>query len=116
MRGDHGAHPGVEVNFGSQGLCREFILWNVGQEASGIDKHTVSANGSNQRNIKLFHAMPQVFHLPDTSVNVVVVQAFLDPDGHCLHVASGHAAVGMQAFIHHYEVAGFFVHFPFIGR
>ena len=45
-------------------------------------------------------------HLADARPHVVDLNGLRQADRHRLHVAAGHAAIGVQPFVHHNEIAG----------
>ena len=49
--------------------------------------------------------LAQIAHLADARAHVVVLDRLVDADRHRLHVAPGHAAVGVQALVDHDQVA-----------
>src|SRR5450759_5068094 len=112
----HGADPGVAVDGGRQRLCRVVLLRNLRQKGSRVQEDAVTPNGQNDGHARVPKLFPQVEDLADARANVVVLHRFLDSDGHRLHVAAGHAAVRVQSFEGHQQVARRFGHFHIVHR
>ena len=49
--------------------------------------------------------LAQVAHLPHAGAHVVILHALGDADGKGFHIAPRHAAVGVQSFVDHHQVA-----------
>ena len=59
---------------------------------------------------------PRYSTCPMRGADVVVLDRFDDAAGHRLHVAAGHAAVGVQALVDDHQVAGFLVQCVVVQR
>ena len=46
---------------------------------------------------------------------MVIIDSFGNPNGEGFHITSGHPPIGMETFVHHDHVAGFFGHISFIN-
>jgi hypothetical protein len=65
----------------------------------------VPAHGLHDGHAPIRQQLAQVAHLPDARAHVVVLHRFFDADRQRFHVAAGHAAVGVQPFVDHHQVA-----------
>ena len=76
----------------------------------------MTANRQHYRNARIADLFAQVLDLPNAGMNVVVIDAFDDTDGKRFHVASGHAAIGVQALVDNDECAGALIQFGIVRR
>jgi hypothetical protein len=80
---------------------------NVWQHGRRIEKHGVATEWLHDRNAGVHQSLAEIVHLADAAPNVVLVDRLADPDGHRLHVTSGQAAVGVQAFKDDHQTSRF---------
>ncbi len=104
----HGADAGFEIEFGGQGLGGELDLRDVGQEPAGVEKDGMAADGLYDRDADRKQSLANVLDLADAGPYMVFLYRFVDPARHRFEIASGQAAIGMQPFIDHDQVPGFF--------
>ena len=76
----------------------------------------MAANRIDDRHAGLSEAAAQVLHLSDPGMNVVILDALGNTDRECFHVASGHAAVGVQPFVYNDHAAGSLIEFRIVHR
>ena len=74
-------------------------------EASCVEEDGVAADRQHDGDVPLREQLAEVAHLAHAGAHVLVLDGLLDADGEGLHVAAGHAAVGVQALVDHDEVA-----------
>ena len=67
------------------------------------------ADGLHDGHAGIDQLLAQVKHLAHAGADVVLVQRLLDARGQGFHVASGHAAVGVQPFVDHRQVGRVFI-------
>ncbi len=75
-------------------------------DALGVEEDGVAADRLHDGDVPVAEQFAEVAHLADARAHVVVLHRLLDADGDRLHVAAGHAAVGVQAFVDHDQVGG----------
>src|SRR5262245_41546473 len=85
------------------------LLLEVWIDRSGIEINGMSTDRPHDRDAPVNQLLPQIFNLHDPGADMIVLHRFDDPARHCLHIASSHAAVSMQAFVNHDQITGFLV-------
>ena len=108
--------PGVQVQLGGQRLGREEVLREVRVEAPRVEEDRVPADGLDDRDVPLLEQLAEVADLADADADVLVLDRLLDADGERLHVAPGHAAVGVEPLVDHDEVAQLLEDVPVVDR
>src|SRR6266498_3056013 len=89
----------VDVDRRGQGLAGELGAGDVWQRGGGVHTYAVATDVTGDRHALGAQASAEVFDLCDPGTDVGLVDGLGDALRDGLHVASGHAAVGVQAIV-----------------
>ena len=83
-------------------------------EAPGIEEDGVAAHRLHDGHVPVDQQFAQIAHLPDARADVIVLHGLFNADGHRFHIAPGQAAVRVQPFEDHHQVAQLFEKVPVV--